>query len=386
MLCPEGAAATLCRSIEFDGGEHLDYGRNLLEVLALIPARSGSKSIQDKNIRLLGGKPMMAWSIMHALSARAVTRTIVSTDSSEYAAVARQYGAETPFLRPPEISGDMATDLETFEHALNWLKENEGYLPDVCVHLRPTHPIRNPENIDRMVEILLQNPGLDSVRSVVAAPETPFKMWFRNADGLLSSVIQTEIRDAYNQPRQALPATYLQNASIDVVRSRVILEQRSMNGRNIFGYIMDASYDIDDEAQLERAACQLTLAPCDSQASVSEKTFVFDIDGVVATIVPSLDYAVAAPNLQIIRIVNFLYEQGHRIVLATARGSKTGQDWQEVTRRQMKEWGVKHHELFFGKPAADYYIDDKAIHVRDVPRLAREWGVPDFCKQPQLSL
>jgi CMP-N,N'-diacetyllegionaminic acid synthase len=106
----------------------------------------------------------------------------------------------------------------------------------------------------------------------------------------------------------------------------------------------------------------------------------------VATIVPSLDYAVAAPNPEIIRIVNFLYEHGHRIVLATARGSKTGQDWQDVTRRQMKEWGVKHHELVFGKPAADYYIDDKAIHVRDVPRLAREWGVPDFCKQAQLSL
>jgi CMP-N,N'-diacetyllegionaminic acid synthase len=179
---------------------------------------------------------MMAWSIIHALSARTVTRTIVSTDSTEYAAIARQHGAQTPFVRPPEISGDMATDLETFEHALNWLKENEGYLPDICVHLRPTHPVRNPEDIDRMVEILLKNPGLDSVRSVVAAPETPFKMWFRNAEGLLSPVIQTEIRDAYNQPRQALPSTYLQNASIDVVRSRVILEQRSMNGRNIHGY------------------------------------------------------------------------------------------------------------------------------------------------------
>jgi CMP-N,N'-diacetyllegionaminic acid synthase len=347
-----------------------------LEVLALIPARSGSKSITDKNIRPLGGKPLMAWSIAHALSARTVTRTIVSTDSTEYAAIARQFRAEAPFLRPPEISGDMATDLETFRHALGWLEEHEGFRPDICVHLRPTHPVRNPADIDRMVEILRDNPGLDSVRSVVPAPETPFKMWFRGADGLLSPVIQTEIREAYNQPRQALPPTYLQNASIDVVRARVIREQRSMNGQHIHGYVMDAIYDIDDEAQLERAARQLSVVSGNRPTSASPKTFVFDIDGVVATIVPNLDYELAGPNHEMIRVINFLHDQGHRIVLFTARGSKTGRDWQETTRRQMAEWGVKYDALAFGKPAADYYVDDKAMHVQDALTLAKSWGMP----------
>lgn len=232
-----------------------------MRVLALIPARSGSKSIPDKNIRPLTGKPLMAWSIAHALSAKAVTRTIISTDSPEYAAIARQYGAEAPFLRPPEISGDMATDLEAFQHALNWLKENEGYLPDVCVHLRPTHPVRNPADIDRMVGILAGNPELDSVRSVAPAPETPFKMWFREPTGLLRPVVECDVPEAYNQPRQRLPQTYLQNASIDVVRARVILEQNSMTGRRIFGYVMDANYDIDEEAQLERARQRLEPPP-----------------------------------------------------------------------------------------------------------------------------
>jgi CMP-N-acetylneuraminic acid synthetase len=346
-----------------------------VNILALIPARSGSKSIKDKNIRLLAGKPLMAWSIAHALSAQTVTRTIVSTDSIEYAEIAKGHGAEVPFLRPPEISGDRATDLETFQHALNWLKENEGYRPDFCVHLRPTHPVRNPADIDRMVEILVGNPKLDSVRSVAPAPETPFKMWFRDPAGLLRPVVECDVPEAYNQPRQRLPQTYLQNASIDVVRSRVILEQNSMTGCCIHGYIMDANYDIDDELQLEKAGRHLVSCDAKIKLPPASQTFVFDIDGVVATLVPSLDYALASPNVEMIRTINFLYEQGHCIVLSTARGSKTGKDWQEVTRRQLTEWGVKHHQLLFGKPTADYYVDDRALLIADVFELARQWGM-----------
>lgn len=348
-----------------------------MEVLAIIPARSGSKSVKDKNIRLVAGKPLLAWSIEHALASEKVTRTIVSTDSSGYAKIARKFGAEAPFLRPDDIAGDRSTDLEVFEHALKWLEAQEGYRPEICVHLRPTHPVRNPADIDRMVEILLMNPALDSVRSVVAAPETPFKMWFRNADGLLSPVIQTEMREAYNQPRQALPPTYLQNASIDVVRSRVILEQHSMNGRRIHGYVMEANFDIDDQAQLERARQRLETLPSAICHLPSPRTFVFDIDGVVATLVPNLDYALAEPNLEIIRAINYLHSQGHHIVLFTARGSKTGQDWQAVTRGQMSDWGVNYHELLFGKPAADYYIDDKALHPQEAIALAKSWGLED---------
>jgi CMP-N-acetylneuraminic acid synthetase len=348
-----------------------------MDILALIPARSGSKSIKDKNLRQVGGKPLLAWSIEHALAARTVTRTIVSTDSPRYAEIAKAFGAEVPFLRPDEISGDLSTDLEVFEHALHWLQVHDAYRPEICVHLRPTHPVRKPEDINRMVEMLVQDPTLDSVRSVVNAPETPFKMWFRNADGLLSPIIQSEIREAYNQPRQALPPTYLQNASIDVVRTQVIQEQRSMNGRRIHGYVMDSIYDIDDEAQLERAARQLSQISADRPTSASPRTFVFDIDGVVATLVPSLDYALAKPNLEMIRAINFLHGQGHRIVLFTARGSKTGQDWKDLTRRQMANWGVEHDELLFGKPAADYYVDDKALHVLDALTLAKSWGMPD---------
>ena len=222
-------------------------------VLAIIPARSGSKSIPHKNIRSLAGIPLLAYSIEHAKKAELVNRIIVSTDSERYAKIANKYGAETPFLRPKEFSGDFSTDLEVFQHALNWLKDNEGYTPDFCVHLRPTHPIRNPKDIDAMLNIIIEDPELDAVRSLVAAPETPYKMWFRNDVGIITPVITTNIPEAYNAPRQKLPKTYLQNASIDVMRASTLLEKNSMTGTKIYGYVMDHLWDIDEPAQLKAA-------------------------------------------------------------------------------------------------------------------------------------
>jgi CMP-N-acetylneuraminic acid synthetase len=228
-----------------------------MEVLAIIPARSGSKSIKDKNIRKINGKPLMAYSIDHAIESKQINRVIVSTDSAKYAKVAKSFGAEVPFLRPQEISGDLSTDIEVFIHALNWLKINENYSPDICVHLRPTYPIRNVQDIDSMIDILINNSNLDSVRSVAISPETPFKMWFRDELGIIKPVIKTDITEAHNQPRQSLPVTYLQNACIDIIRTKTILEKKSMTGDNIFGYIMDHNWDIDYSHQLKNARKQL---------------------------------------------------------------------------------------------------------------------------------
>src|SRR5512145_3318540 len=119
-----------------------DRGSPMTEVLAIIPARGGSKGIPRKNIRNFAGWPLIAWSIAAAQQAESVTRLLVSTDDEEIAAVARQYGAETPFLRPAEFAQDATTDLPVFEHALKWLAEHENYRPDVVVQLRPTSPIR----------------------------------------------------------------------------------------------------------------------------------------------------------------------------------------------------------------------------------------------------
>jgi len=201
-------------------------------VLALIPARSGSKSLPHKNVREFAGKPLLAHSIEQALAARSIDRVIVSTDSERYAAIAREHGAETPFLRPAEFATDDATDLAVFEHALAWLREHENWTPEIVVHLRPTYPRRDPADIDRVVELLAADPSLDSVRSVAPATETPYKMWTRDADGLLTPIADLG-NEAYNQPRQRLPVAYLQNACIDAVRGRGTLASSADRGLEV---------------------------------------------------------------------------------------------------------------------------------------------------------
>jgi CMP-N,N'-diacetyllegionaminic acid synthase len=335
-----------------------------VNVLALIPARSGSKGIPHKNIASFHGKPLLAHSIEQARAARTVTRTIVSTDSELYASIARQYGAETPFLRPAEFSADLSSDLVTFQHALGWLRDNEGYVPDICVHLRPTYPTRRVEDIDRAVELLRSDPSFDSVRSVTATDATPFKMWFRGPDdGLTPVVTLPDVAEAHSQPRQMLPQVFWQNACVDAVWSRVISQKGSMCGERVRGLVMDHFHDIDTTSELE--AAQGSAGP----AKLTGKRFVVDIDGVIASLAPQNEYALAEPLTDAIAVVNRLYELGNTIILFTARGSLTGRDWAATTREQMERWGVRYHELRFGKPHADYYIDDRLVTLSAVQAM-----------------
>ncbi len=345
----------------------MEYSR---EILALIPARSGSKSIPHKNIRPFAGKPLLVHSIEQAKACPTIQRVIVSTDSEAYAELARQHGAEVPFLRPAEISGDASTDLEVFQHALRWLVAHEGRAPALCVHLRPTHPNRRVADITAAIDLLVAQPEWDSVRSVVPAPEPPFKMWFRRADGELSPVVTTDLPEAHSRPRQTLPPAFLQNASIDVIRSRTILENNSIAGARIGSLLLDEFHDIDTTEQL--AAAEAGFAWRDGVPR--SRTFCVDIDGVIATLTPQNDYTLAGPLTANIRRINRLHAAGNRIVLFTARGSMTGLDWSAVTQRQLREWGVAHHELRFGKPAADFYIDDRMLSLSALEALDR---VPD---------
>lgn len=326
------------------------------KILAIIPARSGSKSVKHKNIKLIDGKPMLAYSIEHAQKSNYINRIIVSTDSEEYAGIAREYGAETPFIRPDEYATDTALDIDVFVHALQFLKREEDYEPDIVVHLRPTYPIRNVSDIDAMIEMLISNPSADSIRSVSAAKEVPHKMWYLANDRIMTPILQ-DIPEAYNKPRQQLPRILYQNANIDVVRTSVVLEQHSMSGRKIMGYEMKDNFDIDTEDDFERASEYLKIKR-------GGKRFVFDIDGVIAIKREDLDYSMAEPNERMIRIINELYEYGNEIIMFTARGYVTGIDWRETTENQMKKWHVKYNELHMGKPNADYYVDDKMLSIK----------------------
>lgn len=196
---------------------------------------------------------MMAHSIRHALDCPYITRTIVSTDSEKYAEIAREYGAQVPFIRPAQLATDTALDVDVFYHALKYLQDNEGYRPELVVQLRPTCPVRRISDINAMIEIMLSDETLDSVRSVVPATEIPYKMWFLNDDGTTIRPVIDDPPECYNMPRQELRTAYYQNACIDVLRPWVVLEQHSMSGIKIGGYIMKDFIDIDTPEDFERA-------------------------------------------------------------------------------------------------------------------------------------
>jgi len=217
------------------------------EVLALIPARGGSKGIPRKNIRPFAGHPLIAYSIAAGRQANSVTRVIVTTEDEEIAKVARGCGAETPFLRPAELAQDRAIDLPVFQHALNWLAEYQDYYPEVVVHLRPTTPIRPPDLVDRSISLLLAHPEADSVRGITPAHQNPFKMWLMDGENNPIRPLMTVpgIDEPYNSPRQVLPKAYAHNGLIDIIRPATILKLNSMSGRTILPILFDPRYDAD---------------------------------------------------------------------------------------------------------------------------------------------
>jgi YrbI family 3-deoxy-D-manno-octulosonate 8-phosphate phosphatase len=223
----------------------------MTEILAIVPARGGSKGIPRKNIRNFAGWPLIAWSIAAGKQSSAVTRVIVSTDDEEIAAVARQYGAEVPFLRPSEFAQDNSTDLPSFEHALKWLAEHEGYKPEVVIQLRPTSPIRPPDLVDKAVKILLDHRDADCVRGVVPAGQNPHKMWRISPEegdgkGAMTPLLNADgIAEPFNAPRQILPQVYWQTGHIDAIRADTILKKGSMTGDKVYPLIIDARYTVD---------------------------------------------------------------------------------------------------------------------------------------------
>lgn len=220
--------------------------------MAVIPARGGSKGIHRKNLVPVAGRPLIAWSIDAALRSRLVDRVVVSTDDEETAAVAIDCGAEVPFVRPAELARDDTPDLPVFRHLLAALPAAE--LPDVLVHLRATSPMRPDGLIDSAIEMLVAEPGAESVRSVSPVQKSPFKMWFVEG-GLLEPVCGSWEEELFNEPRQSLPEVWQHDGVIDVVR-RSTIESGSMCGRRILAFRTPAgiAVDIDEPADLTAAA------------------------------------------------------------------------------------------------------------------------------------
>ena len=235
----------------------------MAEVLAIVPARGGSKGLPGKNLRLLAGHPLIAYSIAAGLQARLVDRVICSTDSEEIAAAARRYGAEVPFMRPAKLARDDSPDIDAFQHVLTELRTRENYRPGIIVQLRPTSPVRQPGQVDTGIETLLNNPGTDSVRAVAPSPATPYKMWRIESEILTPILTIDGVPEPFNMPRQALPEVWWQTGTLDVMRASVI-ESGSMTGSEIRPFIIDPEHavDIDNIESFARAERVIASIEC----------------------------------------------------------------------------------------------------------------------------
>lgn len=222
-------------------------------IVALIPARSGSKRIPDKNIRPLAGHPLIAYSISAAAQSGIFAAVIVSTDSERYAEISRYYGAEIPFMRPAEFSGDSSPDIEWIEYTLKRLA-GDGRRYDCFSILRPTSPFRLPETIRRAWNEFRAETGVDSLRAVEKCSQHPGKMWVIRGRRMLPLLpIGPADQPWHSSQYPSLPEVYVQNASLEIAWSRVVLEGRTIAGhvvmpfltRDTEGFDVNLPYDWD---------------------------------------------------------------------------------------------------------------------------------------------
>ncbi len=214
-------------------------------IIALIPARSGSKRVPDKNIRMLGGHPLIAYTISAARQSGVFSGIVVSTDSEQYADISRSYGAEVPFLRPIEMAGDISPDIEWIEHTIHQLG-SQGREFDCFSILRPTSPFRTSETIQRAWREFISQDGIDSLRAVEKCREHPGKMWVVRGKRMYP-LLPTGPSDLpwHSTPYQALPEVYSQNASLEIAWTRVLLEGHTIAGETIMPFFTEGYEGFD---------------------------------------------------------------------------------------------------------------------------------------------
>lgn len=217
-------------------------------VLAVVGARSGSKNIPDKNIKPLFGKPLIAWIIEAGKKSKYINKLIVSTDSEEYAKIAKEYGAEVPFIRPAELAQDSTPDFDFLYHAAIWMRDNAGYQADIILRLPPTTPLCTAEHIDTCVELLINDEKADSSRAITKVSKHPYKMWKIEDDTIVPFLSEkfTGIKNAHNMPRQSFPEAY-QHVDVIALRWNTLVEKKEMAGSRVLYHVIlkEEAIDID---------------------------------------------------------------------------------------------------------------------------------------------
>ncbi len=227
-----------------------------MNITAIIPARGGSKGIPRKNLRKLGGKPLIAWTIEAARKSRFISRVIVSSEDKEIIETANQYGAETPFVRPAELAQDNTPALPVIKHAVRFIEEQEKQTVDYITLLQPTSPLRTTRHIDEALEKLV-NSNADSIVSVIKAPHNcnPYSIMKMKGNRLVHFLPNDEQQNL----RQMKPEFYARNGAAIYAFTRECLRNNSIYGKIILPYLMsrETSFDIDEFFDLELCECIL---------------------------------------------------------------------------------------------------------------------------------
>jgi len=243
-------------------------GNNKYRIVALIPARSGSKRLPDKNIGPLSGHPLIAYTIAAALQSNVFADVIVSTDSKSYADVAEHYGAEVPFLRPADIAGDLSPDIEWLDYTLEKLRES-GREYDCFSLLRPTSPFRLPATIQRAWQAFLAEKGVDSLRAVEKCSQHPGKMWVVRGRRMMPLLpLSPEEQPWHSSQYQSLPEVYVQNASLEIAWTRVVFEERTIAGNVLMPFFTNDYEGFDVNSPYDWRLAEDLLAQGDVQLPV----------------------------------------------------------------------------------------------------------------------
>jgi CMP-N-acetylneuraminic acid synthetase len=318
-------------------------------VVALIPIRSGSKSIPSKNIKKLLGKPLFYWVTNAALNSVLVDKVVISTDSKEYAEIASSLfaGVVDIHIRSEETSTDEAS---TESVMLEYL--NQSYLSknDDLLLLQATSPMTNSNDIDSAISKYRKN-DFSSLLSVV---EMKRFIWTESESG--------EIKPFNYFPksrprRQDMSGEFVENGAIYINSvGNITRDECRLSGPNYGVYIMDEDtfFEIDEPSDWAMVEHKMKI-------KMNRLNIYIDIDNTICNS-SGTDYTKSTPIKEAIEKANQLYDNGHNIIYWTARGTLTGIGWRDVTSKQLKEWGAKYHELKMGKPAFDLFIDDKNMN------------------------
>jgi len=227
-----------------------------MNIITVIPARGGSKSIPMKNIKRLGGKPLVWYSIQYSLKCQLISHTVVSTDSEKIAEISLQCGAEVPFIRPSRLSMDDTPDYPVFRHALDTLESVWNVKIDTIILLRPTSPLRSPGLIERGIDLLRSFPDATSVRSVTLSREHPYRQWRIEGDYMVG--YEEKVFEPYNLERQKLPTVYFQTGDIEIIRRETLLDG-SISGNRVLPLLIkhEEMVDIDYESDFKEAEKKL---------------------------------------------------------------------------------------------------------------------------------